>query len=393
MRLHSAGSIAVMLLAGLAGAQDSRQPARTEARADLVDAVVTDKKGECIRDLTAKDFRVWQDGKEQRVTSAEIQSGAAEKKNYMVVLFDNTTMNAPRQKQIKEALSELVGDPNANLALALAVYSGGMSLAQNFTTDVAQMKKAIDNVPPPGVQSTFAADSGQTASSGNASVASTMVNSGIPKSTAADQDQTMRAFLYDVAALARNMGQVPGRKALVLLSGGFTVPGGALNQFEAAVDACNLADVAIYPVDVRGLSTSRAGLANPAGGLWAGLLPRMGAAFAAWPVSALAAFQTSRSRSSSGTPTELEANGGLDNGMDARQTLDSFAAGTGGFVIRNSNDLVSGLRKIAAEGAEYYTVAYAPPENAKPGCHALRVQVSRGGAQVRSRKNYCTAKP
>ena len=33
----------------------------------LVDTVVTDKKGNYVRDLTVKDFKVWEDNKEQPI--------------------------------------------------------------------------------------------------------------------------------------------------------------------------------------------------------------------------------------------------------------------------------------------------------------------------------------
>ncbi len=391
LRLGNLWPVAVMLLAGLAGAQDSRKTTiRTETRVVLVDTMVTDKKGEYIRDLTTKDFRVWQDGKEQQVTSAELQSGAAQagKMSYMLLLFDNTTIgSAARLKQIKAALSEFVSQPNPNLAFAVALYSGGMGMVQNFTSDAGRILKAIESVPPPGALSPFAADASLTASGGSASVASTMVSVGAPATGDTDRDQPMRAFLSDIAALARSMSGIPGRKTLVLLTGGFVVPEGALNQFKAAVDACNRANVAIYPVDVRGLNANGAELASPAGGLWAGLIQRMGAAFAGWPVSALAAFQRGASPAGRGGASTL------DSGMGARQALDSLAAETGGFVLRNTNDLLAALRKIAAERDGSYAVAYTPPADSKTGCHALRVQVSRSGAQVRSRSSYCFTKP
>ena len=72
-----------MLLAGVLGLAvvlspargQNAQPAesgnviRSETKLVLVDAVVTDKKGGYIRDLTAKDFKVWEDKKEQKVKS------------------------------------------------------------------------------------------------------------------------------------------------------------------------------------------------------------------------------------------------------------------------------------------------------------------------------------
>src|SRR5271168_75244 len=42
---------------------------RAETRLVLVDTVVTDKKGNYVTDLAQKDFKVWEDGKEQTVTS------------------------------------------------------------------------------------------------------------------------------------------------------------------------------------------------------------------------------------------------------------------------------------------------------------------------------------
>ena len=42
---------------------------KVESRVVLVDTVVTDKKGNYIRDLAGNDFKIWEDGKEQAVSS------------------------------------------------------------------------------------------------------------------------------------------------------------------------------------------------------------------------------------------------------------------------------------------------------------------------------------
>ena len=393
MRVGFAGLV-VLLLTGLAGAQDARRTViSTETRVVLVDTIVTDKKGNYIRDLTTKDFRVWEDGREQKVTGVSLQSGTAssptDKKNYVLVLFDNTTMAEDRQKHLKTALSGFVSDPKTELALAVAVYSGGMSMVQNFTSDTGRMIRAIESVPPPAVSSTFSTSASARGTAADARPAPGSALMG----DANAQDQTMRAFLLDLGALARSMTSVPGRKALVLLTGGFSVPEGALNEFKGAIDLCNRANVAIYPLDVRGLSAVRASLDRPSAGLWASLLPRAGAAFDVWPVSASADFQSRRSPNNQNPTPGVDAVSTLDSGMEARQVLDSLAAETGGFVLRNSNDLLSALRRVVAEHDEYYAISYTPSADVKIGCHALRVQVSHRGAQVRSRNSYCFAKP
>ena len=50
-----------------AAAQAPTQAIRTETREVRVDVVVTDKKGEYVTDLTQKDFKVYEDNKEQSI--------------------------------------------------------------------------------------------------------------------------------------------------------------------------------------------------------------------------------------------------------------------------------------------------------------------------------------
>ncbi len=63
----------------------------------LVDTVVTDKKGDYIHDLEAKDFKVWEDNKEQPIKSFSFEAGTASpsnpQKHYLVLFFDNSTMD------------------------------------------------------------------------------------------------------------------------------------------------------------------------------------------------------------------------------------------------------------------------------------------------------------
>jgi hypothetical protein len=70
-----------------------------------------------------------------------------------------------------------------------------------------------------------------------------------------------------------------------------------------------------------------------------------------------------------------------------------LAAGTGGFVIHETNDLVGGMEKIGREQNEYYVLGYTPPESDEGSCHTLRVKVDRGGTEVRARTGYCNSKP
>src|SRR5437879_3276288 len=102
---------AVLCLAAIATQVHAQAPAqqpvdsgaviRTETRVVLVDTVVTDKKGAYVRDLTAKDFKIWEDNKEQKITSFSFEADPAAPSNqqprYLVLFFDNSSMSTADQ--------------------------------------------------------------------------------------------------------------------------------------------------------------------------------------------------------------------------------------------------------------------------------------------------------
>ena len=82
-------------------AQQAGEPTfKAETRLVLVDTVVTDKKGNYITDLQQKDFKVWEDDKEQPVNSFSSETTVApagkEQPRYLVLFFDNSTMESRR---------------------------------------------------------------------------------------------------------------------------------------------------------------------------------------------------------------------------------------------------------------------------------------------------------
>ena len=75
---------------------DSSGVIHAEANMVLIDAVVTDKKKHYIRDLTQKEFHLFEDGREQNIASlsreADIELGTLGQERYLVLFFDNTTI-------------------------------------------------------------------------------------------------------------------------------------------------------------------------------------------------------------------------------------------------------------------------------------------------------------
>src|SRR5580692_11703064 len=95
-----------------AAAQSDPGVLRVETRLVLVDTVVTDKKGNYIRDLAQKDFRVWEDNKEQAIKSFSLEDDNATpekaQKHYLVLFFDNSTMDVGDQMQARQAAAKFI---------------------------------------------------------------------------------------------------------------------------------------------------------------------------------------------------------------------------------------------------------------------------------------------
>src|SRR6202165_5061910 len=119
------------------------QPAvviKKESKLVLVDSVVTDKKGNYVRDLTQNDFKVYEDNKEQSISSfsagADASIQASGQKRYLILFFDNSTMQAPDQIQARSAANKFIAaNANADHLMAVEDFGGALRIVQNFTSN------------------------------------------------------------------------------------------------------------------------------------------------------------------------------------------------------------------------------------------------------------------
>src|SRR5271167_2338194 len=237
-------------------AGDSSTPVfKAETRLVLVDTIVTDKKGNYISDLTAKDFKVWEDNKEQAIKSFSVESGSSapseSHRHYLVLLFDNSTMSLSDQARARNAAAKFV-EANAGPDRYMAVinFGGTVSVAQNFTADAERLKQVVRNVK-------FSSVSPNAPSAQPVEVASL----GMPQFGNAEANFGARTLLLALRSVAKGLASVPGRKSLVLLTTGFPINPNDPDTFErqsellAVISECNRANVAVYPIDVRGLTS------------------------------------------------------------------------------------------------------------------------------------------
>ena len=261
MRFQTTALLTAILWSGLSGrAQEVSKTAtptviRTETRVVLVDSVVTDKKGNYVGNLEQKDFKVYEDNKEQTITSftfeADPNSPLNNQKRYLVLFFDNASVSLANQMQARSAAQKFVdNNTGPNKYIAIANFSGTLQITQNFTNDADRLRAVISGVKTSNVNTS---DSGPALSSGGG------VGGG-PASIGSAAAFGIRDVLLGLRSLAKGLANVPGRKMVVMLTEGFPLNDELLSEMTATIDACNKSNVSIYPVDVRGLAASPGGM-------------------------------------------------------------------------------------------------------------------------------------
>jgi hypothetical protein len=125
-----------------------------------------------------------------------------------------------------------------------------------------------------------------------------------------------------------------------------------------AIRALNEADVAVYPVDARGITVA-------------------------------AAFQADRS-SIGKRSKPAKAISAPDFNYE---TLETLAEQTGGQAFHHMNDLGSAIQDAASDARVSYSLAFSPPAGSLDGSyHGLEVTVKRPGVKLRYRPGYVAAR-
>jgi VWFA-related protein len=170
-------------------------------------------------------------------------------------------------------------------------------------------------------------------------------------------EQTLGIVERSLEALA----DARGRKSLVLVTSGL-VQDSRLAIFRSVVTQSRRANAAIYSVDARGLTAAASSLQADVG-----------------PPSSILDASTGI---------------GLNEAQDASEGNEGLARDTGGFVIRNRNDLGDGLARIAREARSYYLIGYAPTNRSADGrFRRIGVKLAREDVVVRARRGYYAPGP
>ena len=182
-----------------------------------------------------------------------------------------------------------------------------------------------------------------------------------------------RAVFVALRAIAQSYSDIPGRKNVVVFSEGFMHSPEAQVQLSSTIDAANRANVAFYIIDASGLTAP-----SGAESQFMELTDNQEAFVAAMAGPGSNKF-------------DWIGHLGKDNVHDDLQHL---ATGTGGILIRNQNDLLTGLSRVDEDLREAYTLVYQPAiTNYDGSFRHIRVEVAKQHYHLRYRLGYWAIPP
>jgi VWFA-related protein len=412
-------------------AQQQQQPApddvvRITTNLVQIDAVVTDKSGNPIEDLSASDFEVLQDGKPQKIVSVSyfntelprLQSAEAKRSpekgqplpppsransanaaRILTFVVDDGNCAASQLGMMasKQALEKFINEQMLpNDLVAIYQTRGGSSVLQQYTSDKAQLLRVARKIrwyPPQGMCS--------NAATGDffdpARPTTFMKPGGVITNIESEADRRSRTQIENKARenqvvgilgvlsyITRGLQRVAGRKTVFLLSDGLPLmsvdpetrgpesnptimmtPSNTQGVIREVIDSANRASVVINTIDVRGVR-----------------IPGV--------ITAQDSFTNL-----AGPTGNIHATAQTTAGRDAlvansQSGLYYLADETGGRFFDDMNNLDGAVRRVLNLEKGYYLIGYQPEAETFKGkkFNKIEIKVRRPELNVRARSGF-----
>ncbi|HEV3219333.1 MAG TPA: VWA domain-containing protein [Candidatus Acidoferrales bacterium] len=360
---------------------------RVSTRLVQVNVIAQDHDEKPVLGLTKEDFVVTDQGHPQKIEFFSLQQNTtavvemavapptvapgthlfsnrlAERKgvqpNVTVILLDQLNTHSTdmpyARKQVQKFIAEQLR-PEDRVAL-YSMNGRGLTILHDFTTDVSELLAAVARDPNHEDFRTSASEPEPT-DSGDSTLDAAVDASNARMAQFYMDDRVEKTELA-LKTIADHIGGLPGRKNLVWVSASFPadIIGGELpldhhpyaDDIENTARALNDANIAIYPIDARGL------IANPN----------------------MARMSGPPARGASMFPSQMNF-----------ATMNTLAERTGGRAYYNSNDIHGAVRRAIDDSRVTYVLGYYPDGNWDSKFHDIKVQVKKSGVHLNYRKGY-----
>jgi VWFA-related protein len=387
--------IRILAIVALALAPAQEPPSiRVTTRLVQVGVIVLDAKGRPVEGLTKDDFTLLDKNVPQRIQEFSVVSEKSAPPrqplapglftndwqfkpqppaaNATVILFDALNTPFADQAYARQQLLAFLGQLRSHDRVALYSLGAQVRILHEFTDDPASLARAARRVEG---RTPLELDA-QPAESTNNESFDLWIQETSQRLIDFYTINRVQTTLVAMEAIARHVAQLPGRKNLIWISGSFPISIGLDEPFQAQEEnqdtnsaeqrlfaeemertarVLNQANIAIYPVDARGLvlnSGFRATQADP-----------------------------SLMRDTRRNP--------LVNVTQTQSSMAMIAERTGGRAYYNRNDISNAIRQAMDESRVTYILGFYPVHNQWDGSwRQLKVRVKKQGVQVRHRVGY-----
>jgi len=343
-----------------------------------VNVSVLDKHGKPIQGLAKDDFALWDDRKPQPISSFSIHTNqptlnasdplpadtytndlggpATVPSSVTVILLDALNTAFFDQTRARTQIVKYLRTIQPTDRVALYMLRDRLLVLHDFTSDASRLVQALNDYKGGKLSTDLDTPETNPQNRWNIQMALAEKDAGIDESqaiTPARLDITTEALRL----IADHVGGLPGRKTLIWVAGDFPfniesnnlerTQDGRLtqfaSQFELTARALVNANIAIYPVDARGLI---------GGGV------QDSGVVQASDITALAPMRT-------------------------------LAARTGGRAFYSTNDVMGSIRDAISDSQLTYELGFYPSDVKWDGSfHSIHVKVKAPGAQVHAREGY-----
>ena len=406
----------------------------------LLEVTVRDGKGRIVKNLKPGDLQIFEDGVRQEVKSFKLVQAPGEGKgkgasgqtsvvanaatptnplktvNLICIVFAN--LDAFTKQYATNAVKDFLKTQiQPDTWIAVFNLESQLVVLQPFTTnrnevmeaanraftgtgaDFAQVANAVLNASP-NVMSIEVTTTGNPASGGSVKASMGVTGGGLNQQAVngadvatgaaanrqrgdlADQRRQFGAIegmreMEQLLAMIRQLGTLPGRKSVLLMSPGLATVGDP-DLFKSMVDKANKADVTIYSIDVNGLNPS--------------VDQSQASSTALKYASSVSSTQSSNGGSAKQNMEKMREGDAVSDAVrttDTQAALRALSEGTGGFLIGSTNDLRKSFQRLLDDVDTHYEVIYHPTSDKYDGhLRTIDVKSSRGELNIESRTGY-----
>jgi len=361
-----------------------------------VNVVVHDKNGKPVTGLTKDDFVLLDGRRERQITMFSVESNAPLERaetplppniysnepdrqagaptSLTVILFDVLNTKFQDQVYARDHLIKFLEQLQPSDRVAIYRLATDVRVLHDFSNDATSLLRALGRYKG-RVNTEVDASTREVVETGNAAV-DAVLNANFEHIAIFYLRRRVEITADAIEAIANHLAAFPGRKNLIWVSGSFPFTYGAdlwtqgavsmdagnfASEVMRAARAVNNANMAIYPVDARGLL-------GPAD---------------IWP---------SYNAATPGASARLSAMRASIGDAVFKASIDSMtqlADRTGGRAFYNRNDIMRSIRQAIDDSRVTYALGFYPREEDWDNkFHNLRVRVKRPGVEVRYRQGF-----